>query len=170
MVPVEYECKSWDWIDAEHYAIGMGNRNIPFNNKILTFLCLTNMNDFGKFLVYMFVATIVFVLVLHFTLRKRTQGFNFKIILLALIAVVGGMTFARITYGKGVPWWIFYGLPALITFVLPPLVLRMSKRELLFYIPVSVLLAPAIHIFFSFFFGWHDYMPLFYVPCWHELL
>lgn len=88
---------------------------------------------------------------------------------MALIVVVGGMTFARITFGTGLPWWIFYGLPALITFVLPPLVLQMSKRELLFYAPSAMLMAPVIHICFSFFFGWHDYMPLFYVPWWREL-
>jgi hypothetical protein len=128
------------------------------------------MNDIGKFLVYMLVALIVFVLVLVFTLRKRPKQPIFKIVLLSVIAVVGGMTFARITYGKGVPWWIFYGIPAFITFVLPPIILRMTKRELLFYIPVSLLLGPAVHIFFSFFFGWHDYMPLFYVPSLHDLL
>jgi len=61
------------------------------------------MNDIGKFLVYMFVALIVFVVLLLVTLRSRTQRPNFKIIILALIVVVGGMTFARITYGKGVP-------------------------------------------------------------------
>ena len=128
------------------------------------------MNDIGKFLVYMFAALIVFAAVLLLTIRKRIQRPYFKIIILALIVVVGGMIFARITYGKGVPWWIFYGLPAFFTFVLPPMVLRMSKRELLFYIPVSILMGPVVHVFFSFSFGWHDYMPLFYVPWWHELL
>jgi hypothetical protein len=127
------------------------------------------MTDIGKFFVYMLVALIVFVLVLFFTLRKRPSQPIFKIVLLSVIAVVGGMTFAKITYGKGVTWWIFYGIPAFITFILPPIVLKMTKRELLFYIPVSVLMAPAIHVFFSFFFGWHDYMPLFYVPWWHDL-
>ena len=128
------------------------------------------MNDIGKFLVYMLVALVVFVAVLRFILRLRNQLPIYKIILLAIIAVVGGMTFARITHEKGVPWYIFYGIPAFITFVLPPLVLRMSKRELIFYIPISILLGPAIHIFFSFLFGWHDYMPLFYVPWWHDLI
>jgi len=128
------------------------------------------MNDIWKFLVYMLVALIVFVVVLLFTLRKRPKQPIFKIVLLSVIAVVGGMTFARITYGKGVPWWIFYGIPAFITFVLPPIILRMTKRELLFYIPISLLMAPTIHIFFSFFFGWHDYMPLFYVPWLYDLL
>jgi len=128
------------------------------------------MNDIGKFFVYMLAAIIVFVAVLLLTLKSRTQRPVSKIIILALIVVAGGMTFARITFGKGLPWWMFYGIPAIITFVLPPLVLRMTKRELLFYVPSSILMAPAIHIFFSFFFGWHDYMPLFYVPWWHELL
>ena len=128
------------------------------------------MTDIGKFFVYMLVALIVFVLVLLFTLHKRPKQPVFKIVLLSIIAVVGGMTFARITYGKGVPWWIFYGIPAFITFVLPPIVLNMTKRELLFYIPISLLMAPVIHVFFSFFFGWHDYMPLFYVSWWRELI
>ena len=128
------------------------------------------MNDIGIFFVYMLVALIVFVLVLLFIMRKRPKQPIFKIILLSFIAVVGGMTFARITYGKGLPWWIFYGVPALITFILPPFVLRMTKRELLFFVPLIVLLSPVIHILFSFFFGWHDYMPLFYVPWWHDLI
>lgn len=128
------------------------------------------MNDIEKFLAYMLFALIVFVLVLLFTMRKRPKQPVFKIVLLSLIAVVIGMTFARITYGKGVPWWIFYGIPAFITFVLPPIVLRMTKRELIFYIPIILLMAPTIHVFFSFFFGWHDYMPLFYMPWWHDLI
>jgi hypothetical protein len=129
-----------------------------------------NTNGIGIFLVNMFVALVVFIGLLIFILRGRTQRPVLRIMILALIVVVFGMSFARITYGIGVPWWIFYGLPALITFVLPPLVLRMSRRELLLYVPLAILMSPVIHTFFSFFFGWHDYMPLFYVPSWHELL
>jgi len=129
-------------------------------------MMIINTNGIGKFLVYVLVALIVFIGVLVFTLRARSQRPVFKILLLALIAVVGGMTFARITFGVGLPWWIFYGLPALITFVLPPLVLRMSGKELSLYLLLALLMSPVIHICFSFFFGWHDYMPLFYVPCW----
>ena len=129
-----------------------------------------NTNDIGIFLVNVFVALAGFIGLLIFTLRARSQKPVFRILLLALLVVVCGMLFARITYGKGVPWWIFYGLPALVTFVLPPLILRMSGRELLLYVPLAIMMSPVIHIFFSFFFGWHDYMPLFYVPWWHELL
>jgi len=127
------------------------------------------MNNIGIFLVYMFAALLVFVALLIFILRDRPKQPVLKIVILASIAVAGGMTFARITYGIGVPWWIFYGIPALVTFVLPPVVLRMSKRELMFYIPLSLIMAPVIHIFFSFFFCMHEYMPLFYVPGWREL-
>lgn len=130
---------------------------------------IINTNDIGIFLINMFVALLAFIGVLIFIIRDRSPRPVFKLFILALIVVVGGMTFARITFGTGLPWWIFYGLPALITFVLPPLVLQMSKRELLFYAPSAMLMAPVIHICFSFFFGWHDYMPLFYVPWWREL-
>jgi hypothetical protein len=128
-----------------------------------------NTNDIGIFLVNMFVALVVFIALLIFSLRGRSQKPVFRIMILAFIVVVCGMSFARITYGMGVPWWIFYGIPALTTFVLPPLVLHMSRRELLLYVPLAILMSPVIHAFFSFFFGWHYYMPLFYVPSWHEL-
>ncbi|MCL1868488.1 MAG: hypothetical protein FWF72_06040 [Paludibacter sp.] len=108
------------------------------------------MNDTVKCLIYMLVALIVFVFVLLFTMRKRRKKPIFKIILLSIIAVVGGMLFAKITYGKGVSWWIFYGIPAFITFVLPPLVLKIKKHELMFYIPIAIIMSPVIHTFFSF--------------------
>ena len=129
-----------------------------------------NTNGIGIFLINMFVALIVFIGLLIFILRGRSQRPVFRILILALIVVICGMSFARITYGIGVPWWIFYGIPAMITFVLPPVVLRMSRHELLLYVPLAILMSPVIHTFFSFFFGWHYFMPLFYVPWWHELL
>jgi len=109
-----------------------------------------NTNDIGIFLVNVFVALVVFIGLLIFTLRGRSQRPVFRILILAFIVVVCGMSFARITYGIGVPWWIFYGLPALITFVLPPLVLRMSRRELLLYVPMAILMSPVSTFSFHF--------------------
>jgi hypothetical protein len=126
-------------------------------------------HSLGNFLVYMLVAVIVFISVLVFVIRARSRRPTLKILFLALVCTVGGMIFARLTYGKGMPWYIFYGLPVLLTFFLPPLILGMSKRELLVYIFLALIMAPAIHVFFSLFIGWHDYMPLFYVPSLHEL-
>jgi hypothetical protein len=128
-----------------------------------------NTNGIGIFLVNMVVALVVFIGLLIFTLKGRSHRPVLRILILALIVVVCGMTFARVTYGIGVPWWIFYGIPALITFLLPPLVLRMSRHEIFLYVPLAILMSPLIHTFFSFFIGWHDYMPLFYVPWWHDL-
>lgn len=126
-------------------------------------------HSLGNFLVYMLVAVVVFITVLVFVIRDRSSRPTLKILFLALVCTVGGMIFARMTYGKGMSWYIFYGLPVLLTFFLPPLVLGMSKREIIVYLLLAFVMAPVIHIFFSFFFGWHDYMPLFYVPSFHEL-
>lgn len=123
----------------------------------------------NQFLVYMVVAMIVYYFLLNFIVRKRSHRPYIKILLLTLLVTAGGMIFARITYGINLPWWIFYGIPALLTFLLPPIVLRMSWREILRYIPLAILMSPAIHIFFSFFIGWHEFMPLFYVPYWRQL-
>jgi hypothetical protein len=47
----------------------------------------------------------------------------------------------------------------------------MNLEEMGRYVPLAVLMAPAIHVFFSVFVGWHDYMPFpAYVPSLLELL
>ena len=128
------------------------------------------MNGINQFLVYMFASMAVYFVVLTFTVRKRTPRPFIKLLILAFIVTAGGMIFARITYSKELPWWIFYGIPVLMTYLFPIVLLRMSRRELFIYIPLAILMAPAIHIFFSFLFDWHDYMPLFYVPWWRDLI
>jgi len=88
------------------------------------------------------------------------------------VVVVGGMLFAR--YGHILfrpPWWIYYGLPALTTILLPPIALRMHRAETWLYIPLAFLMAPAIHMSFSLVVGWHDYMPFpIYIPSLVEQL
>jgi hypothetical protein len=82
------------------------------------------------------------------------------------------MLFAR--YGHilfQLPWWIYYGLPALMTFLFPPLLLKMNRSEIGHYVPMAVLMAPAIHVFVSLFIGWHDYMPFpVYIPSLLEIV
>ncbi|MDR2206690.1 MAG: hypothetical protein LBE36_11125, partial [Flavobacteriaceae bacterium] len=75
------------------------------------------MNEIVKFLINMLVALVVFVFVLSLSIRKRPEKPMLKIILLSAIAVIGGMIFAKIAFGKGISWWIFYGVPAFVTFV-----------------------------------------------------
>jgi hypothetical protein len=128
------------------------------------------MNQINQFLVYLFVAMVVYFAVLTFTVRKRSSRPYLKLLLITLIVTAGGMLFARYTYWRALPWWIFYGIPVLMTYLFPMAILRMSRKELLRYVPLAILMGPAIHIFFSFLFDWHQYMPLFYVPWWRELI
>jgi hypothetical protein len=130
------------------------------------------MNDTSRFVVFMLVAAVVFITVLLFVLRKRVHGPDRKLLALTtFVVVVLGMLFARYCYiFFRPPWWIYYGVPALSTFLLPPTVLRMSRGEILQYVPLAVLMAPTIHVFFSLFIGWHDYMPFFYIPSLVDLV
>lgn len=132
------------------------------------------MSDTSRFLVFMATAAGVFVAVLLFVVRARDRKPNNAVlILMTLIVVVLGMLFARYGYVFfRPPWWIYYGVPALVTFFLPPAALRMKRKEVLQYVPLAILMGPVIHVFFSLFVGWHDYMPNFpfYVPSILELV
>ncbi len=136
----------------------------------LVLLFQTSESSLDRFVVYSAVAFAVFTFVLRFALRKRTATPWRAILITGVFIVFGGMLFARWTYELGSPWWVFYGVPALATIFGPPLVFRMSRFEAATYILLAVLMAPAIHTFFSFFLGWHEYMPLFYVPSVWELM
>ena len=47
----------------------------------------------------------------------------------------------------------------------------MSRQEVARYLPLALCMAPFIHVVFSLFVGWHDYMPFpFYVPSLAELV
>jgi hypothetical protein len=130
------------------------------------------MSDIARFIIFMVVAAAVFVAVVLVTTRRRVKEPEiWVLLLLAFIVVVLGMLFARYAHiFFQPPWWIYYGFPAVTTFLLPPAVLRMTRREVIQYIPLAVLMAPAIHVFFSLFIGWHDYMPFpFYIPSVGEL-
>lgn len=137
---------------------------------LLALLFHTGSTGWERFAVFSVVAFAVFTFVLRVALRKRDCKPWSKILVTGVFIVFGGMLFARWTYGATVPWWIFYGLPALATFFGPPLVFGMSRLETMRYVAMAVFMAPAIHVFFSFFVGWHDYMPLFYVRSIWEVM
>ena len=136
----------------------------------LALLIQSSATGWQRFSVFSVVAFAVFASVLRLALRNRNASVWPRIFVADVLIVFGGMLFARFTYGLGLPWWIFYGLPALATFLGPPVLFRMSWHETAKYVSMAVLMAPAIHVFFSFFVGWHDYMPLFYVRSVRDLL
>jgi hypothetical protein len=123
-----------------------------------------------RFSILVVVSFFVFVGVLSFVVRRRGSPSWSRRIVLALVVVVGGMLFARWGQNSGLPWWIYYTTPALATFLAPPLLLRMSRRETVEYLAIAIFMAPVIHLFFGFFVGWSDYMPFIPVRSLKSLL
>jgi hypothetical protein len=132
------------------------------------------MPDLWRFIVFILAAFLLFATVVQWVIRGRIGKPEWwSMLTLATIVVPAGMIFARYShiFFHDLSWIIYYGVPAGITFCLPPLWLRMSRREIARYIPLAILMAPAIHIVFSLLIGWHDYMPFpFYIPSLAEMV
>lgn len=132
------------------------------------------MPDILRFFIFMLAAFLLFLAVLRFTTRHRhKKPTSVTIFAIGLIVVVAGMLFARYShlYFAHLSWVVYYGIPALITVLLPPLWLRMSRREVGQYLPLAWLMAPVIQVFFSLFVGWHDFMPFpVYIPSLVEMI
>ena len=125
----------------------------------------------GRFAVFVLVSLFAFIAILYFVTRRRTQRPNtFKVIAVAALVVVGGMLFAKFGNNIGFPWWIYYTVPALITLAVPPVAFKFSGKELAQYLVLAFLSSPVIHVAFSFFFDWHEYMPFIPVPSLKSLL
>lgn len=118
------------------------------------------MNTAWHFPIMIVASLIIFLLIVRLVLsqtefRKRRK----QIILLAAIVVVFGMLFGKYGATGGLPWWLYYPIPMLITVLLPPMVLKLNTHKTLIYLVLSFLSAPFIHFIFSFFLGWTEYMP-----------
>jgi hypothetical protein len=124
-----------------------------------------------RFAVLMGASAIVFAAMLSFVLRHRARPApSLLIAALAVAICAGGMLFARYGAQTGLPWTIYYTVPAAATVFLPPLLFRMNWRETGLYLLLSSVSAPAIHAAFSFFLGWTEYMPFLRVPYWRDVL
>jgi hypothetical protein len=122
------------------------------------------------FVVFIAVSLLVFIALLAVVLRRRQQRPGGLLLAgVSAVVVVGGMLFARYGARLDLPVAVYYGLPALNTLLLPPLVFRMSRGEALRYVVLAWLSSPAIHLVFSLLFGWHEYLPFWHVPAWWEL-
>ena len=123
-----------------------------------------------QFYVLVAVSFVVFVGILKYVLRHRNDTTKPpKVMATAAVVVLGGMLFARFGAQGGIPWWVYYTVPMLLTVLLPPIVFAMTMRETLLYIVLAFLSAPAIHTVFSFFFGWREYMPFLHIPSVQEI-
>jgi hypothetical protein len=129
------------------------------------------MSTTWHFPIFVAVSFAAFIGMLRFVLRKRPAAPSWTtLIWVALVVVVAGMLFAKTGTRYGLPVWLYYGVPAALTWVLPPLVFRMQRREMLTYLVLAFVLAPAIHVIFSFFLGWKEYLPFIPVPSFAELV
>jgi len=125
----------------------------------------------ARFWVFVVVSLVVFIGLLRFVTRQRVVRPRLKVVLvLAAVVVVGGMVFAKFGNNAGLPWWIYYTVPALATLLLPPAVLGLSGRELAWYLALALLSSPDIHVAFSLLLDWHEYMPFISVPSLRDLL
>lgn len=128
-------------------------------------------SDLQRFAVFVVVSLLVFVAILRFVTRHRAHRPRWLAVLaVAFAVVVCGMVFAKFGNNAGLPWWIYYTVPALATLVLPPVAFRFSGSELAQYLVLAFLSSPVIHVAFSFFLDWHEYMPFIPVPSLRQLL
>jgi len=97
------------------------------------------------------------VAVLRIALRQRPQALPLaQVIAVALVVVVVGMSFAKWGANVGLVWPVYYGVPAAVTLLLPPIVFRMQLSEFAQYLILAALISPIIHVAFSFLFGWKE--------------
>src|SRR5437660_10257821 len=105
------------------------------------------MSDLSRFVIFMVVSAAAFIALLMFVTRNRNNRPEVRALAsTTFVVVVLGMIFAR--YGHiffRPPWWIYYGVPALVTFLLPPAVLGLRRGEILKCVPRSALIAPTTH-------------------------
>ena len=123
---------------------------------------------FGAFVI---VSLVAFIAILWFVTRRRsTRPRPGTVLLVAGIVVVGGMLFAKFGNNAGLPWWIYYTVPALVTLAVPPATFAFSGKELAQYLVLAFLSSPVIHVAFSLFLDWHEYMPFLPVPSLRQLM
>jgi len=119
----------------------------------------------AHFLVFIAVSLAVFIGILKWVLRARPLAPPTSIVaIVAFVVVVVGMCFAKFGANAGIAWPIYYGVPAATSLLLPPLAFRMNFREASWYVASAFMSSPAIHVFFSVFVGWPEYLPFWRVP------
>ena len=127
--------------------------------------------DNMHFAVFMGASMAAFLGIVKLVLRKRpVQPGTVHCAWVSMVVVVGGMLFAKISANAGLSPAIYCGIPAIVTIFLPPVVLRMRRGEFALYVLAASVISPAIHVLFSLFLGWKEYLPFWNVPSLRELL
>ena len=123
------------------------------------------------FPIMILASLLIFWVLIRIILSKIEFASKLKqILLLSLVVVVLGMLFGKYGAIYGLPWWIYYPIPMLVTVLLPPIILKLNKSRTVLYLFLSFLSAPLIHVLFAFFLGWTEYMPFLKIPYLGTLL
>ena len=123
------------------------------------------MNTAWHFPIMILASLLIFFVIIRLVLSKNDCKIKRnQIYKLALVVVVLGMLFGKYGATYGLPWWLYYPIPMLITVILPPVVLKLNTQKTIIYLVLSFLSAPFIHVTFSFLLGWTEYMPFWEIP------
>ena len=122
------------------------------------------------FAVFVLVSFFAFLMLLKLVLAKRpTRPTLASLSWVSAVVVVAGMVFAKVAANSGLAPWVYYGLPAMATLLLPPIVFGMRRGEIAAYLCAASLMPAVIHVAFSLFLGWKEYLPFWAVPSLGEL-
>jgi len=118
-----------------------------------------------EFIVLTFVSIFVVILIVRYSLGKReiNPTNNVSVLLILTVLEIICMLLGKFGANWGLPWWIYYPIPMLLTIFFPPIYLRMNRIEAIKYLILTFVSAPVVHIVFSLF-GWKNYMPFINVP------
>ena len=129
------------------------------------------MNTAWHFPIMILASLLIFFVIIRLVLSKNDCKIKRnQIYELALVVVVLGMLFGKYGATYGLPWWLYYPIPMLITVILPPVVLKLNTQKTIIYLVLSFLSAPFIHVTFSFLLGWTEYMPFWEIPFVGDLI
>lgn len=115
---------------------------------------------------YMAASTLVLIGAIYAaSAGRRSPAVSFwRAALLASAISVCGILLGKFGENFGLPWQIYYTVPALATIVLPPLVFRFSLWRTLLYLLLAFAAAPLVHAAFFYGLGWDEYMPFLRLP------
>ncbi|NND80374.1 MAG: hypothetical protein HKN53_10785 [Maribacter sp.] len=128
-------------------------------------ITLQGENTAWHFPLMILVSFLLFYLIIRIVIGKTQFNQKIKsILILSVFVVILGMLLGKYGAQMGFKWWIYYPVPMLMTVLLPPIVLKMNIKESQLYLFLSFLSAPFIHVLFSFFLDWKEYMPFWDIP------
>ena len=124
-----------------------------------------------EFITLTIVSIVTIILIVRFVLKTREHNplLKFKNIFLLVFLEITCMIIGKYGANINLYWWIYYSIPLLLTVFVPTIYFKMNRSEVTKYLSLTFLSAPIIHILFSFFFGWKNYMPFIKIPSIWEI-